>query len=417
MKQYDLFSENEIIPIENMVFDYGKGDFKKVDVIQKIKPVVYKPELKVIKHNKLFDYLISCIDESNYDLDLKNDYEKVKFLNDTFQSEWWLSHKNYYNNNEVKGFSEWIAGLPSSFNVAYENHVILEISVEFQLIEIKITEEQEEEFINNWWNLIAENFIKLREEMKKEAPLSNLASETLKNSKVEGMVVKLPEGYLDRKIYTEVKTKLELIGGKWKGNKVMGFVFNEDPTALLEEIANGGNRNLKKEFQFFATPDHLCEQLVELAELTNYHTILEPSAGQGAIIKAIHKIVPNVVVDCFEAMNVNKLFLDKLPNINFLGEDFLKYSGKKFNRIIANPPFSKNQDIDHVMKMWDCLTECGRIVTITSKHWQMSSNKKEVAFKDFLDKTRAKIIEVDGGEFKESGTNVSTVILVIDKTI
>ncbi len=414
MKQLDLFSATEITPIQNMEFDYNKGDFKKTDVIQKIKPVaIPKVELKVIKTNRIFDYIIECIDPSGYDITAETDYEKVKFLNDTFQNEFWSSHKNYFK-TELLGFADWIPGLPSCFNCDYANHLILEVALKLGSIAENLTEDQEEEFLNNWYNLIAENFIKLREEMETQKPLSTLAIDTLKNSKVEGMVVKLPEVQLDRKIYTEVKTKLELIGGKWKGNKVMGFVFNEDPTGLLSEIANGGNRNLKKEFQFFGTPDGLCDRLVELAEINDSHDILEPSAGQGAIIKAIHKVTSNTV-DCYEAMNVNKLFLDKLPNINFLGEDFLKHEGKQYDRIIANPPFSKNQDIDHVMKMWDCLKFGGRIVSITSKHWQMSSNKKETAFKDFLKLYNAEIIEIEAGEFKESGTSIATVILVIDK--
>ncbi len=242
--------------------------------------------------------------------------------------------------------------------------------------------------------------------------------EVLQNCTVEGNVIKLPAGQLDRKIYQDVAKSLELIGGKWKGNKVMGFVFNEDPTDLLSQIANGEKRNLKKEFQFFATPDSLCNELVELAELTNYHTILEPSAGQGAIIKAIHKVVPNVVVDCCEAMDVNQSFLKKLPNTNILCSDFLglkAISSLKYDRIIANPPFSKNQDVDHVREMFAHLNSKGRLVSITSKHWQMSTNKKEVEFKNWLTDLGAQIIEVAAGEFKESGTNISTVIIVIDK--
>jgi hypothetical protein len=67
---------------------------------------------------------------------------------------------------------------------------------------------------------------------------------------VDGNIVKLPEDQLERKLYLEVAKSLNLIGGKWKGGKVQGFVFLTDPTELLSEIANGGDRNLKKEFQF-----------------------------------------------------------------------------------------------------------------------------------------------------------------------
>ena len=85
--------------------------------------------------------------------------------------------------------------------------------------------------------------------------------QVLQECTVEGNVVKLPNIQLDRKEYLEVKKVLELIGGKWKGGKVAGFVFATDPTDLLNQVANGEKRNLKKEFQFFATPEKLADEL------------------------------------------------------------------------------------------------------------------------------------------------------------
>lgn len=252
------------------------------------------------------------------------------------------------------------------------------------------------------------------EKMAKE--LTTEAIETLKKSTVNGLVVKLPEGQLERKIYLEVKERLELIGGKWKGGKVAGFVFQECPKELLEQIANGEKRNLKQEYQFFGTPDGLADRLVELADINIHNIILEPSAGQGAIVKAINRAVPDVHVDCYEAMPVNISILKKMPSVIFKGEDFLAAEEKyDYDRIIANPPFSKNQDIDHVYKMWSVLKPGGRIVTITSKHWQLSQNKKETQFRQWLELNKAEIIEVEAGEFKESGTTIATVILVINK--
>jgi len=171
--------------------------------------------------------------------------------------------------------------------------------------------------------------------------------EVLQGCTVEENVVKLPEGQLDRDDYIAVKKALELIGGKWKGGKVAGFVFNEDPTDLLAQIANGEKRNLKKEFQFFATPDKLADLLVKHANIKKGQAILEPSAGQGAIIKAIQKALPNHPVDCYELMPVNQTFLEKMDNVNFLGANFLGIlQSIKYDRIIANPPFTKNRDID-----------------------------------------------------------------------
>ena len=52
------------------------------------------------------------------------------------------------------------------------------------------------------------------------------AQKVLQECTVEGNVVKLPEGQLERKLYQEVAKALDLIGGKWKGGKVFGFVFH-----------------------------------------------------------------------------------------------------------------------------------------------------------------------------------------------
>lgn len=246
--------------------------------------------------------------------------------------------------------------------------------------------------------------------------ISNEALDCLKNVTVLDNIITLPQGQLDRKVYVEVKARLELIGGKWKGGKINGFVFDEDPTQYLDNIQNGDKRNLKKEFQFFATPDSVCDRLVELADINEQERVLEPSAGRGAIISAINRVHPKMYVECFELMPLNVQFLNKIDTAIVIGDDFLKSEeSEPFDVIIANPPFSKNQDIDHVMKMWEMVGNGGRIVSVMSKHWQQSSNKKEKQFRDFLEENKAEVIEIDAGEFKESGTSIATCIVVINK--
>ena len=246
--------------------------------------------------------------------------------------------------------------------------------------------------------------------------------EVLQNCTVEGLVIKLPNVQLDRKVYKQVADALGLIGGKWKGGKVFGFVFNSDPTELLETLANGGNRNLKMEFQFFGTPPELADYLVELADINSNHhsSILEPSAGQGAIVDAIfRKHTPKAIGDIrvLELMDINRNILEKHERCLVIGDNYLEYHGieNHFRRIIANPPFSKNQDITHIQKMYNDLAPGGRLVSVASKHWQFSTNKKEIEFKAWLQEKNAQIIELESGKFKESGTMVASCIIVIDK--
>lgn len=239
--------------------------------------------------------------------------------------------------------------------------------------------------------------------------------DVLQNCTVEGTIVKLPNVQLDRKVYQEVAKSLELIGGKWKGGKIAGFVFNLDPSELLAQIANGEKRNLKKEYQFFATPEKLSEDLVYKADLKSTDTILEPSAGQGAIIKAINRAC-DVIPDCYELMDVNTAVLNKSGlSFNLVGDDFLKHGDKTYSKIIANPPFTKNQDIDHLNKMYECLSEGGRLVCITSESWVEGTQRKQVDFREWLGVVGAEVLDIPKGSFKESGTMVGGKIIIINK--
>lgn len=233
--------------------------------------------------------------------------------------------------------------------------------------------------------------------------------ETLKQATIKDRILYLPDVKLSREEYLEIAKKLNFLGGKWKTNK-KGFVFDREIT--LDEIL--GNEETKKDLQFFETPQKIAEYLVELAEIDENQTILEPSAGRGAIIKELHKKVPNNHIHYYEISDTNKKYLDQIEPTIYLGDDFLKEPREiKFSRIVANPPFSKNQDVDHIMKMYSMLSENGILVSVASPHWRMAKEKKCVEFRKFLDLVRAEVEEIKQGEFKESGTMIGANIVKI----
>jgi len=243
--------------------------------------------------------------------------------------------------------------------------------------------------------------------------------EALKACTVDGLVVKLPAEQLERNVYLEVAKSLQLIGGKWKGGKVFGFQFPSDPSALLAQVANGEKRNLQKEYQFFPTPDDIADWLVQLAAPKKGELILEPSAGQGAIVGAILRGCPYIKkVDCCELMDINQTFLRKIKGANIIADDFLDllhYHHNVYDVIIANPPFSNNQDIDHIRQMYKCLKPGGRLVSVASVHWLHSENKKETEFGVWLADLHALTYTIDAGKFKESGTMVGAKVITLTK--
>lgn len=226
-------------------------------------------------------------------------------------------------------------------------------------------------------------------------------------------IVKLPNIQLDRKVYSDVKTILEKNGGSWKGGKIQGFQFDFNPTDLFDKLQGGEQVNNKKDFQFFATPDEVVNLMLTKASLKKTDVVLEPSAGQGAIVDKIMSLVKKV--DMCELMPENRQILEK-KGYEIKGEDFTKFDEEyQYDKIIANPPFTKNQDIDHVLKMFKHLKQGGRIVTIMGPSWVTGTQKKQVEFREWLVKIGASYEAIEEGAFKKSGTGIKTYMVVIDK--
>lgn len=125
-----------------------------------------------------------------------------------------------------------------------------------------------------------------------KATLKDIATVWQKCS-VKDNVLHLPSEQLDRQIYDEVKKQLEAVGGKWKGGKTQGFVFPDttDANDVLSQLLNGKDyQQEKKDFQFFGTPEAVADRIVSHIDIiSDSSKVLEPSAGRGALIKAVRK--------------------------------------------------------------------------------------------------------------------------------
>lgn len=238
----------------------------------------------------------------------------------------------------------------------------------------------------------------------------------LKHCTLENSILKLPKVQFNKKSYTEAKKWIEEAGGSWQGGKIQGFKFPFNPERVFSILKEGKRCNLQQDYQFFETPDEVADWLVMLAGGINKDdTVLEPSAGRGALIKAIHRSCPSVIVECYELMPENRELLYTLDNVRLLDEDFTKNSVGHYTKIIANPPFSKNQDISHVRLMYEHLEDGGTLAAITSQHWKSASERKCVEFREWLKEVHGEVFEIGEGEFKESGTAIGTMAIVIKK--
>lgn len=233
----------------------------------------------------------------------------------------------------------------------------------------------------------------------------------LDNCRVEGNVLYLPDTQLDRKTYESVNKVLVNIGGKWN-RKAKGHVFEENPVDLVENlILTGEVTDIKKEFQYFPTPQSIAKQMIDMADIQSKDRLLEPSAGQGAIAELFPKENPCIVIELNEGNG--KILRDKGFNVYI--KDFLETDDVVADKIIMNPPFSKQQDVDHVMHAFNILSSGGTLVSIMSESPFFRENRKSVEFREFLEDNNAEIINLSEGAFKDSGTMVKTRIVKIKK--
>lgn len=214
--------------------------------------------------------------------------------------------------------------------------------------------------------------------------------------------------------YAQVKKILIKAGGEYKKS---GFDFPGSAADIQNRLTGGEVIDDKKKYQFFATPYELAKELVRMADISPGHTCLEPSAGQGAISDLILKEAGSCTV--IELMPDNIKILREKGWLPIEG-DFLKHEPESlglFDRIVANPPFTKNQDIDHIRHMYSMLKPGGKLVSVASKSWTHGSQKKQVSFRVWLDQVGATVSEVPAGTFKASGTSVGAVIIEINRPL
>lgn len=219
----------------------------------------------------------------------------------------------------------------------------------------------------------------------------------------EGNKMYLPNRQLDRKLYVAVDKVLKALGGKWnRGQKA--HLFNKDVFDIIEEaVLTGDYVDQKKHYQFFETPVGIVEQLVALAEIQEGETVLEPSAGRGSIAKYLKGC------DCVELNPDNYEHL-KSAGFNLVGRDFLSIK-QKYDVVVANPPFTKQQDITHINRMLDIANR--KVVSIASASVMFRDNNKTVDFRDRVASMGGTITPLPENSFKSSGTSVQTCVVEV----
>ena len=239
---------------------------------------------------------------------------------------------------------------------------------------------------------------------------------------------KMPQ--MDRTLYQKTAKVLKALGGTWN-RKAKATLFDDDgETAIREACETGEYVDLKKAYQFFTTPDAIADLVMDELELDRSSTFLEPSAGHGHLICAAERACDKSAADvehcCAVELNpeawcVLEAMAEESSSIikDLRCGDFLTCSPDdlgEFSHIGMNPPFCKSQDIDHVRHAYTFLAKGGRLVSIMSPGFTFRSDRKAQEFRDWLDTLSfSNWFFLPDNSFASSGTNVRTVLLIVDK--
>ena len=233
-----------------------------------------------------------------------------------------------------------------------------------------------------------------------------------------GTLFYLDIGTVPNEAYDKLKPIIEYLGGHWR-EKVKKFVFKNDVEKIIFDcIENGVDVTEKYKWQektqFYPTPEKVAKRVVELAEIKEGMSLLEPSAGRGNLLDVI-PVFCNIL--CVEPLIENSDILRKKGYNHTVEtfESFKENTTQKFDRIVMNPPFAGQKDALHLMMAFELLEQKGVLTAIISENALYYQTDISDTLRSFLKEHNAYIENIPSNAFEESGTTIETVIVKIKK--
>jgi hypothetical protein len=190
---------------------------------------------------------------------------------------------------------------------------------------------------------------------------------------------------------------------------------------------------LCKHLAFYASPPKVVAKVLWNVYLHDGPRILEPSAGEGAIVDGVLACLPGLRKraawrECeFTEPRIDVVEVDPRrvgilatkyrgqPGVLVRQANFLKLTPvPEYDWVLMNPPFAGTHWQDHIRHAFQFLAPGGRLVAVVPSSYEFREDKKSQAFRAWA-KEHAWSYQSEEdlplGSFKESGTNVNTMIL------
>ncbi|WP_321404013.1 LPD38 domain-containing protein [Maridesulfovibrio sp.] len=223
------------------------------------------------------------------------------------------------------------------------------------------------------------------------------------------------EGYLDS---TSRAPSLEQGRG---GKEADSFVeqaspFDQAKTHYYSQQKRTSRNKAREGSDYFATPEPLGFKMVEWLDLKPGESVLEPSAGHGAIARYFPESADITTVEPSDELFSKMSVICDGRKINERFENLAAVN--KYDGIAMNPPFGSGgrTAVDHLGKAFNHLREGGRVVCILPEG-PAADRKFDKWYESKEAEHAHKVAEfgLPSATFGRAGTKVKTRIVVIDK--
>jgi hypothetical protein len=192
-------------------------------------------------------------------------------------------------------------------------------------------------------------------------------------------------GIVDRLAQVGIKSKDEAIAAV----DLLESLRSGNPTPAIDQSVQTAMDLRRKAIygklpDFFPTPKGLIDRMLEIADVKPSHRVLDPSAGAGDICLAVRDLGVSTI-DCFE-INWDLVQVLALLEFQLIARDFLTATPRPiYDRVVMNPPFSKDAYIDHVRAAYHWLAPGGELIAVLPNGYCGSRITKRREFTDWLD--------------------------------
>lgn len=240
----------------------------------------------------------------------------------------------------------------------------------------------------------------------------------LEAAEPDGDLIRLTGDPLDRQLYVKVDRVLTRAGGKWdrkRGGHAFGMLGVPAAFVLDRLLLDGTVTDARRTAGFFPTPPAVVARLLDLAEPLGGTTLLEPSAGDGAIAHAAVSrgaVVEAVELDLARADTIRGAGLVR----HVTAADFLtvrELDTGMFDRVVMNPPFAGQADIAHVRHALAFLRPGGLLVSVMSAGTLFRTNKAASDFRDLIIAMGGRMEPLPAKSFTSAGTGTGTLVAVV----